>query len=60
LISTTGQNILALMKEINAKQKTTFVFSTHDAMIHQMADHVILLKDGKIEKEYKRESGAKS
>ncbi|RPJ09223.1 MAG: ABC transporter ATP-binding protein [Spirochaetaceae bacterium] len=57
LDSQTGKNILALMKKINAEQKTTFIFSTHDPVIHAMADHVIMLKDGVIEKEYRRENG---
>ncbi len=60
LDSDTGQNILSLMKKINAEQKTTFVFSTHDEVIHRMADHVVLLKDGEIEREYKREGGVTS
>jgi len=48
LDSETGEMILSLMKKINSEQKTTFVFSTHDAVIRGMADHVIQLKDGKI------------
>ncbi len=58
LDSKTGQTILTLMKKINAEQKTTFIFSTHDTVIHAMADHVVLLKDGAIETEYKRQTGA--
>ena len=57
LDSATGQNILALMKKINAEQNTTFIFSTHDTSIHAMADHVISLIDGKIQNEYKRQNG---
>jgi putative ABC transport system ATP-binding protein len=58
LDSATGRNILALMKKINQEQKTTFIFSTHDPVIHEMADHVVLLKDGRIEREYRRGNGA--
>jgi putative ABC transport system ATP-binding protein len=48
LDSATGDAILALMKKINAELSTTFIFSTHDARIVELADHVIRLKDGKI------------
>ena len=34
------------MKKINQDLKTTFIFSTHDAKIVELADHVIRLKDG--------------
>jgi len=54
LDSKTGETILALMKKISHEQKTTFVFSTHDAVIREMADHVINLHDGLIESEVRQ------
>lgn len=48
LDSKTGENILELMKKVNRGQKTTFIFSTHDAAIVDIADHIIRLNDGKI------------
>lgn len=48
LDSETGQQILELMKKMNKELKTTFIFSTHDARIVELADHVIRLKDGLI------------
>jgi len=33
LDSVTGTNILNLMKELNQSEKTTFIFSTHDARV---------------------------
>ncbi|MGL1890478.1 MAG: ABC transporter ATP-binding protein [Spirochaetaceae bacterium] len=48
LDSKTGEDILNLMKKINREQNTTFIFSTHDATIVDMADHIIRLKDGQI------------
>ncbi|MCE5257307.1 MAG: ABC transporter ATP-binding protein [Spirochaetaceae bacterium] len=48
LDSTTGASILALMKRMNREFGTTFIFSTHDPGIVDMADHVIRLKDGMI------------
>lgn len=51
LDSDTGDRILRLMKEINQWEKTTFIFSTHDPEIWQMADHVVFLHDGNIKSE---------
>lgn len=44
----TGHNILMLMEEINKKDKTTFVFSTHDQHIMEHAHRIINLRDGMI------------
>jgi putative ABC transport system ATP-binding protein len=46
LDSKTGEQILELMKKINREMQTTFIFSTHDAKIVNIADHVIRLQDG--------------
>jgi putative ABC transport system ATP-binding protein len=46
LDSTTGEQILELMKKINREMQTTFIFSTHDAKIVSLADHIIRLRDG--------------
>jgi putative ABC transport system ATP-binding protein len=48
LDSTTGQNIIDLMKDLNKSQGTTFIFSTHDQKVLSHADSVIYLADGKI------------
>jgi len=48
LDSTTGMETLELMKELNKKKDTTFVFSTHDRMVMDFAHRLILLKDGKV------------
>jgi putative ABC transport system ATP-binding protein len=48
LDSVNGDQILALMKKLNRELQTTFIFSTHDAKIVRMSDHVIKIKDGKI------------
>lgn len=44
----TGTEVLNLMKEINVRFGTTFIFSTHDSKIMSMADHVVELRDGEI------------
>ena len=48
LDSKTGEMVLSLMKEINKNEKTTFIFSTHDSKIWEMADRVVFLKDGMV------------
>jgi putative ABC transport system ATP-binding protein len=54
LDSETGEKVLSLMKQINRDYKTTFIFSTHNPEIWQMADHVIFLHDGLIKQEQRR------
>jgi len=51
LDSDTGDKILRLMKKINQEEKTTFVFSTHDPEIWQMADRIVFLHDGAVKTE---------
>ena len=46
LDSATGEAIIQLMKKINQDLSTTFIFSTHDFKIVDIADHIIRLKDG--------------
>lgn len=48
LDSKTGQGILELMKRINEQEKTTFVFSTHDHRVMEMADQVVKISDGQV------------
>jgi putative ABC transport system ATP-binding protein len=44
----TGEGILRLMKRINQDSGTTFIFSTHDPRVIEMASRVVLLSDGEI------------
>lgn len=48
LDSKTGDQILTLLQDINKDMKTTFIFSTHDSKIMNLANHVIRILDGKI------------
>jgi putative ABC transport system ATP-binding protein len=48
LDSETAADILLLMRELNIEKKTTFIFSTHDRMVMDYAERLIILKDGKI------------
>lgn len=51
LDSVTGAQILDLMKEMNQKEKTTFIFSTHDANVLKYAKDVVKIRDGLIAEE---------
>jgi putative ABC transport system ATP-binding protein len=42
----TGGSILALMKDLNRTQGMTFIFSTHDPSVMDMADWVVEVNDG--------------
>ena len=46
----TGEGILRLMKQINRKAGTTFIFSTHDRRVMNMADRLVRVEDGQITK----------
>ncbi len=48
LDSVTGEHIIDLMKELNERDGTTFIFSTHDAKVIGHANAVIRLEDGTI------------
>lgn len=49
LDSTTGEEILKLMREMNRRHDTTFLFCTHDPMVMDYAARLIRLHDGLIE-----------
>ena len=48
LDSKTGAGILKLMHAINRVEGTTFIFSTHDFRVMDMADRVVSIEDGRI------------
>ncbi len=51
LDSVTGGQILELMKKMNELEKTTFIFSTHDANVLKYARRIVKIKDGLLEQE---------
>lgn len=55
LDSHTAGEIIELMRDINEKTNTTFLFSTHDQRIMDMAHRVITLHDGQIERDERHE-----
>ena len=46
LDKTTGKEILRLMKSINRNLGTTFIFSTHDQKVIDVADRLVKMEDG--------------
>ncbi|HEY1100324.1 MAG TPA: ABC transporter ATP-binding protein [Myxococcota bacterium] len=48
LDSATGNSILELMKELNVQEHTTFIFSTHDHKVMEMASRIVRVQDGRI------------
>ena len=56
LDSETSEQIIELMKHMNAELGTTFIFSTHEPAIVDIADHVIRLRDGVITADFRTES----
>lgn len=48
LDSHTAEEIVELMKRINAERKTTFIFSTHDRLVMDHARRIVTLRDGAI------------
>ncbi len=55
LDSVTSDAIINLMKKVNRDLGTTFIFSTHDPSIVDVADHIIRLRDGMISENYRSE-----
>ena len=45
----TGLGILNLMRDMNRKYKTLFIFSTHDPKVMAMASRQVVLSDGRLE-----------
>jgi putative ABC transport system ATP-binding protein len=48
LDSATGETIISLMLEINRRDGTSFIFSTHDPRVTAHAHRVVRLQDGKL------------
>ncbi len=48
LDSQTGATIIDLMRDLNRKQGTTFVFSTHDPKVMSHASAVVRISDGQV------------
>ncbi|MDR1095809.1 MAG: lipoprotein-releasing system ATP-binding protein LolD, partial [Spirochaetaceae bacterium] len=51
LDSKTGREILETMLALNRSEGTTFIFSTHDGMVMDIARRVVHIRDGLVESE---------
>ena len=54
LDSKTGKGLLDIMKQMNEKKQVTFIFSTHDQMVMDYAQRIVLIRDGRVENDNKR------
>jgi putative ABC transport system ATP-binding protein len=55
LDSHTGESLIEMMRQLNERRGMTFVFSTHETMIMERAKRLLLLTDGRIERDEKRQ-----
>lgn len=55
LDSKTSEDLLRLMRRLNQEQGTTFLFSSHDPQVIELARRVIRLKDGRLEADFRQE-----
>lgn len=53
LDTTNGEQVMEIMKRLNEKTDTTFVFATHDPRVIKYATRVVTLQDGLIVKDSK-------
>jgi ABC-type lipoprotein export system ATPase subunit len=51
LDTSNGQELMRLLRELNATQGTTFVVVTHDPAVARQTNRVLVMRDGKIERE---------
>lgn len=47
----TGREIIALLRDLNAREGVTLVIATHDASIAEQSSRIVRLRDGRIEGE---------
>ena len=57
LDTATAHEIMDLMREMNARAGTTFVFSTHDPLVMDHATRIVRLRDGRVESDERRDAG---
>jgi putative ABC transport system ATP-binding protein len=49
LDSTTGTEVIALLRDLNQREQVTMVIATHDPSIAERSSRVVRLRDGKVE-----------
>ncbi len=48
LDSSSGQEVLGLLRDLNQQQGITFILATHDPVIADQADRAVLIRDGRL------------
>ena len=43
---------MVLLRDLNKKNKQTFIIVTHDYNVGKLADRIVMMRDGKIDKEF--------
>lgn len=51
LDSATGREIMALLQDLNQREKVTLLVATHDPLVAQASNRVVRLRDGRIEQD---------
>jgi ABC-type lipoprotein export system ATPase subunit len=51
LDSVAGRELMSLLRELNSTQRSTFMIVTHDPAVARLTDRVIVMADGRIERE---------
>ena len=57
LDSETSQQVVSLMRELNEKNETTFIFSTHDPRLLDQVKRLVRLEDGRVVEDARRNTG---
>lgn len=52
LDSESSKDIMTLLKKLNKENRQTFIIVTHDFNIGKMADRIVMMRDGRIEKDF--------
>jgi putative ABC transport system ATP-binding protein len=52
LDSESSKEIMALLKKLNKENRQTFIIVTHDYNVGKLADRIVMMRDGKIEKDF--------
>ncbi|MBN2431398.1 MAG: ABC transporter ATP-binding protein [Acidobacteria bacterium] len=55
LDSETGGSLLDMMQKLNCDKKATFIFSTHDNMVMEYARRLVVIRDGRVVEDKRRQ-----
>ncbi len=52
LDSESSKEIMVLLRDLNKQNRQTFVIVTHDYNVGKLADRIVMMRDGKVEKDF--------